>query len=76
MRILPDCTTNRDLTLTTELMIRKVKLEERIDSLQGHIVNLSLIGGDGRMMLVEQFAEKVEKLKQRLYEINLQLGDL
>lgn len=62
--------------MTTELMIRKVKLEERIDSLQGHIVNLSLIGGDGRMMLVEQFAEKVEKLKQRLYEINLQLGDL
>ena len=61
--------------MTTELMIRKVKLEERIDSLQGHIVNLSLIGGDGRMMLVEQFAEKVEKLKQRLYEINLQLGD-
>lgn len=62
--------------MTTELMIRKVKLEERIDSLQGHIVNLSLIGGEGRMMLVEQFAEKVEKLKQRLYEINLQLGDL
>lgn len=61
--------------MTTELMIRKVKLEERIDSLQGHIVNLSLIGGEGRMMLVEQFAEKVEKLKQRLYEINLQLGD-
>lgn len=62
--------------MTTELMIRKVKLEERTDSLQGHIVNLSLIGGEGRMMLVEQFAEKVEKLKQRLYEINLQLGDL
>ena len=62
--------------MTTELMIRKVKLEERIDSLQGHIVNLSLIGGDGRMMLVEQFAEKVEKLKQRLYEINLKLDDL
>lgn len=62
--------------MTTEIMIRKVKLEERIDSLQGHIVNLSLIGGEGRMMLVEQFAEKVEKLKQRLYEINLQLGDL
>lgn len=62
--------------MTTELMIRKVKLEERIDSLQGHIVNLSLIGGEGRMMLVEQFAEKVEKLKQRLYEINLKLDDL
>lgn len=62
--------------MTTEIMIRKVKLEERIDSLQGHIVNLSLIGGEGRMMLVEQFAEKVEKLKQRLYEINLQLGGL
>ena len=61
--------------MTTELMIRKVKLEERIDSLQGHIVNLSLIGGEGRMMLVEQFAEKVEKLKQRLYEINLKLDD-
>jgi len=62
--------------MTTDLMIRKVKLEERIDSLQGHIVNLSLIGGEGRMMLVEQFAEKVEKLKQRLYEINLKLDDL
>lgn len=62
--------------MTTDLMIRKVKLEERIDSLQGHIVNLSLIGGEGRKMLMEQFAEKVEKLKQRLYEINLQLGDL
>ena len=61
--------------MTTEIMTRIVKLEERIDSLQGHIVNLSLIGGEGRMMLVEQFAEKVEKLKQRLYEINLQLGD-
>lgn len=62
--------------MTTDLMIRKVKLEDRIDSLQGHIVNLSLIGGEGRMMLVEQFAEKVEKLKQRLYEINLKLGGL
>ena len=61
--------------MQTNLMIRAVKLEQRIESLQTHVVNLSMIGGEGRMMLVEQFAEKVEKLKQRLYEINLQLGD-
>lgn len=59
----------------TELMIRKVKLEERIESLQGHIVNLSLIGGEGRAALAEQFKEKVDKLKQKIFELNIELDD-
>lgn len=58
----------------TELMIRKVKLEERIESLQGHIVNLSLIGGEGRTALAEQFKEKVDKLKQKIFELNIELA--
>jgi len=56
----------------TNLMIRAVKIETRIESLQTHILNLSLIGGEGRTALAEQFKDKVAVLKQRLYEINLE----
>ena len=57
----------------TNLMIRAVKIETRIESLQTHILNLSLIGGEGRTALAEQFKDKVAVLKQRLYEINLEI---
>lgn len=57
----------------TTLMNRAVKLEQRIDSLNSHILNLSLIGGEGRMILCEHFKDKVAVLKQRLYEVNLQI---
>lgn len=57
----------------TTLMNRAVKLEQRIDSLNSHILNLSLIGGEGRMALCEQFKDKVAVLKQRLYEVNLEI---
>lgn len=64
------------MDLKTNLMIRKVKLEERIESLQGHIVNLTAIGGEGRLALADQFEEKVEKLKQKMFELNIELDDL
>lgn len=57
----------------TNLMIRAVKIETRIESLQTHILNLSLIGGEGRTALAEQFKDKVAVLKQCLYEINLEI---
>lgn len=55
------------------LMLKAVKLEQRIDSMNTHILNLSLIGGEGRTALAEQFKDKVAVLKQRLYEINLEI---
>ena len=57
--------------MQTNLKIRAVKLEQRIESLQTHIVNLSMIGGEGRAVLCQQFKDKVAVLKQRLYELNL-----
>lgn len=55
------------------MMVRAVKLEQRIESLNTHILNLSLIGGEGRAALAEQFKDKVAILKQRLYELNLSI---
>lgn len=55
------------------LIERKENIIGRITSLQTHIVNLHAIGGEGKLMLAYQFEEKVQVLKQRLYEINLAL---
>lgn len=56
------------------LIERKENIVERITSLEGHIVNMHKIGGEGRLMLASQFEEKVQILKQRLFEINYALG--
>lgn len=53
---------------------KKASLTERINSLTHHSANLKLIGGEGRLMLASQFDENVDSLKQRLYEINLEIG--
>lgn len=55
------------------LIERKENVVARIASLEEHIVNMRKIGGEGRLMLASQFEEKVSILKQRLYEINLQI---
>lgn len=60
----------------TQLMVRKVTTEERIESLQYHVTNLTLIGGEGRMALAEQFKEKIEKLEQQIFELNLEMDGL
>lgn len=56
-----------------QLMIRHASIEGRIESLQGHIVNMRFFGGEGRLMLASQFEEKVGKLKQKLFELNLEI---
>lgn len=56
-----------------QLMAHHASVQGRIESLQGHIVNMHLFGGEGRLMLASQFEEKVEKLKQKLYELNLEI---
>ena len=58
-----------------DLIKRKDSIKERILSLKGHIKNMTEIGGEGRLMLASQFEEKVLKLEQQLFELNLQIDN-
>lgn len=58
------------------LIEKKQNLTDRIASLTHHAKNMREIGGEGRLMLASEFEEKVEKLKQRLFEVNLELDGL
>lgn len=67
------CMGKNKMETQAKMWIRQESLLGRIESLQGHIVNLHMIGGEGRLALALQFEEKVEILKQRAYELNLEI---
>lgn len=59
-----------------KMLARREKVAGRIESLQGRIVQLVGIGGEGRFALAATFEDSVAKLERVLVEIDEQIKQI
>lgn len=55
------------------MLARKAKFEQRIADLQHTIANLTEIGTEGRMAMADHLDGQLQSVKQKLYELNLDI---
>lgn len=55
------------------LLARKARFLDRIASLEHTIANLTEIGTEGRMAMADHLDNQLQSVKQKLYEITLDI---